>query len=68
MLVLNCHSVRVGRENEEIINVGDKTVATEKQVELEEVPSSDVNKENKEGPANDAEEKEEDKVSHISSG
>ncbi|CAD5173396.1 unnamed protein product [Musa acuminata subsp. malaccensis] len=49
------------QENEEIINVGDKTVATEKQVEPEEVPSSDVNKENKEGAANDAEEKEEDK-------
>ena len=37
-------------------------------MEPEEVPSSDVNKENKEGAANDAEEKEEDKVSHISSG
>ncbi|CAL9062838.1 RGG repeats nuclear RNA binding protein A-like [Musa acuminata AAA Group] len=51
----------VAQEKEETLNTDDKTVATEKQVEPDGVPSSEVNKDNKEGATNETEEKDEDK-------
>ncbi|WOL20550.1 keratin, type II cytoskeletal 2 epidermal-like [Canna indica] len=51
----------ITQEREEIVHSEDKTIASEKQAEQDEVPLSEVNKENKEGVTNEAEEKEEDK-------
>ncbi|CAL9074502.1 RGG repeats nuclear RNA binding protein A-like [Musa acuminata AAA Group] len=50
----------IAQEKEEVLNADDKTIATEKQAEQDEVPSPEVNKDN-EGAPNEGEEKEEDK-------
>lgn len=51
------------REKDEVLNFDDKMLVTEKQQEPEKTPATEESKENKEGATNEAEEKEEDKVS-----
>lgn len=55
------------RETEETVHADEKSVVPEKKTEQGDVPSGEADKDNKEGAANETEEKEqEDKVPYLS--